>query len=63
MKRKRSKRNRVAQGAAGTRTCGSDRMDAWWHLLSHEIAEASKRFWSATPERRAIEAKRKRNEF
>ncbi len=60
-KKSRSKGNReiVCQGAAGTETCGSDRLDRWWALLEGEINEACARFWQATPERRKIEAMRR----
>jgi hypothetical protein len=61
MKKKHSNRGKVAQGAAGTQTCGSDRLDAWWRLLSQQVGDASRRFWAATPERREIEAKRKKD--
>jgi hypothetical protein len=60
MPRRTSKRSQVA---GGKQTCGSDRVEAWWLLLSREIGEASRRFWSATPERREIEAKRRKNDF
>jgi hypothetical protein len=55
---KKSRSNKVARGAADTETCGSDRLERWWALLEREIADACKRFWEATPERRKIEAKR-----
>jgi hypothetical protein len=58
-KKSRSNREIVCQGAAGTETCGSDRLDRWWALLESEINEACARFWQATPERRKIEAKRR----
>jgi hypothetical protein len=60
MKKSPSKTRR-AGGAAGTLTCGSDRLEAWWLLLSRQVGEACDRFWAATPERREIEAKRKSN--
>jgi hypothetical protein len=63
MKKSRSNRAKVCTGAAGTETCGSDREDRWWLLLSRQIKEACDRFWAATPERREIEAKRKRNDW
>ena len=61
MKKSAGNRHRIAQGAAGTETCGSDREDRWWFLLSRQISEACDRFWQATPERQEIEAKRKEN--
>ena len=61
MTKYRSNRKKIAQGAAGTQTCGSDREDRWWFLLSRQIGEACDRFWQATPERQEIEAKRKLN--
>lgn len=61
MTKYRSNRRKIAQGAAGTETCGSDREDRWWFLLSRQIGEACDRFWQATPERQEIEAKRKEN--
>ena len=57
----RRRRTKIAQGASGTETCGSDREDRWWFLLSRQVAEAYDRFWQATPERQEIEAKRKKN--
>ena len=64
-KKSRSKGNRkiVCQGAAGTETCGSDRADRWWAKLEGDIDAACKRFWQSTPERRKIEAARRRQEF
>jgi len=64
-KKSRSKGNReiVCQGAAGTETCGSDRADRWWAKLEGDIDAACKRFWQSTPERRKIEAARRRKEF
>lgn len=59
-KKSRSNREIVCQGAAGTESCGSDRLDRWWALLESEINEACARFWQATPERRKIEAMRRR---
>jgi hypothetical protein len=56
----RSNRKIVCQGAAGTESCGSDRLERWWALLEIEIGEACKQFWQRTPERRKIEAQRKR---
>lgn len=58
-KKSRSNREIVCQGAAGTESCGSDRLDRWWALLESEINEACARFWQATPERRKIEALRR----
>ena len=63
MTKSRFNRAKVCTGAAGTETCGSDREDRWWLLLSRQVKEACDRFWAATPERRAIEAKRKRNDW
>ena len=60
MKKSRSNRAKVCTGAAGTETCGSDREDRWWLLLSRQIGQACNRFWTATPERRKIEADRKK---
>jgi hypothetical protein len=60
MTKYRSNRRKIAQGAAGTQFCGSDREDRWWLLLSRQIGEACDRFWKETPERRKIEAERKR---
>jgi hypothetical protein len=62
-KKSRSNREIVCQGAAGTETCGSDRADRWWAKLEGDIDAACKRFWQATPERRKIEAARRRQEF
>ncbi len=59
-KKSRSNREIVCQGAAGTESCGSDRLDRWWALLEIEVNEACARFWQATPERRKIEAMRRR---
>lgn len=61
MTKYRFNRGRIAQGAAGTKTCGSNLEDLWWLLLSRQISEACNRFWTATPERQEIEAKRKKN--
>ena len=58
-KKSRSNREIVCQGAAGTETCGSDRLDRWWALLESEINDACARFWQKTPERRKIEAMRR----
>jgi hypothetical protein len=63
MTKSRFNRRKIAQGAAGTQFCGSDREDRWWLLLSRQVKEACDRFWAATPERREIEAKRKRNDW
>jgi hypothetical protein len=60
MTKYRSNRRKIAQGAAGTQFCGSDREDRWWLLLSRQIGKACDRFWQATPERQQIEAERKR---
>jgi hypothetical protein len=49
------KRSRTIQKLAGVR----EFRDAWLLNLMEEMNRACDRFWQATPERRAIEAKRR----
>jgi hypothetical protein len=49
------KRSRTIQKLAGVR----EFRDAWLLNLMEETNRACDRFWQATPERRAIEAKRR----
>ena len=64
MKRKKSSPARTASAATNPDRCGSmSYVDAWMINLSLEVSVACEKFWEKTPERRAIEAKRKRSGF